>query len=94
MTINIHNKQPVRFIKIKDVIHLTALSHSVIYEHINSGLMTPPIKISTRSVAWPLHEIDIINKARLRGDSVESIVKIVSNLIAVRANSSVNYESK
>ena len=50
------------------------------------GLFVPPIKLGYRSVAWPEHEIDVMNAAVIAGKSEEEIREIVSQLVAARAS--------
>lgn len=58
-------------------------SRSAFYLDISTGLMTRPVKLGTAS-AWPAHEIDAINRARIAGKSDEEIRQLVQKLEADR----------
>lgn len=48
----IHDKQSSDLIKIKEVISMTSLSRSSIYNQKNKGEFPHPIQLTSRSVAW------------------------------------------
>ena len=52
-----HN-QELRLISLKDVMTRTALSKSTIYQLIKDGAFPKQRAITTRRVAWLVHEID------------------------------------
>jgi prophage regulatory protein len=54
------------------------------YSDIAAGLWTRPVKTGARSIAWPEHEIDALNAARLAGKSDEEIRAVVAALHAAR----------
>lgn len=66
----------------------TGLPTSSLYEHVAKRLMVPPIRISSRSVAWIAAEIDAIIRARARGASEEEIRRLVTSLVKGRNVSS------
>jgi prophage regulatory protein len=43
-------------------------------------LFTKPVRIGSRSVAWPRHETEAINAARLAGKSDAEIRELVARL--------------
>jgi len=55
------------------------------YRDIQQSLFTKPINIGPRSVAWPAHEVDAINLARLAGKPEQEIKILVKELEAARA---------
>lgn len=59
-------------------------SRSAFYRAITLGLMTPPVRLSARSVAWPENEILAINAARIAGKSEDDIRRLVVELTAAR----------
>lgn len=63
---------------------LAAKSRAAFYADIQAGLMTPPVKLSARSVAWPEHEIRAINSARIAGQTNDQIRNLVSRLVEDR----------
>jgi prophage regulatory protein len=59
-------------------------SKSSHYLDINLRLFTKPVSIGARSVAWPEHEIDALNAARIAGFSDDEIRALVVELEAKR----------
>ena len=47
-----------KLLRIKDVLGITGLSRSGLYEKISSGLFPRPVQLGPRSVAWIDSEID------------------------------------
>jgi prophage regulatory protein len=54
------------------------------YNDINAGLFPPPVNIGLSAVAWPAHETEAVNAARLAGKSDDEIRKLVADLVASR----------
>ena len=59
-------------------------SRSATYNDIAEGLLTKPVSIGARAVAWPEHEIDAILAARIAGRSPDEIRELVIKLEAAR----------
>lgn len=59
-------------------------SNASIYNAINAGLFTKPVKISERSVGWPSDEVQAINAARIAAKSDAEIRELVNKLHAKR----------
>ena len=59
---------------------------STLYARIKAGLWTKPIPIGIRSVAWPVHEVEALNAARISGKSDDEIRLLVRDLEAARTN--------
>ena len=59
-------------------------SRSGQYLDIKNGLLTTPIRIGLRAVAWPQSEIEILNAARISGKTDEEIRLLVKSLEAAR----------
>ena len=51
------NNIPVRFIRKKELLHLTGLSSSSTYDLIARGLHPKQIKLSEKSVGWLLSDV-------------------------------------
>jgi predicted DNA-binding transcriptional regulator AlpA len=66
----------------------TGLPCSTLYEHVAKGLMVPPIRISSRSVAWIASETDAIIRARARGACDTEIRELVAHLVKERNEAS------
>ncbi|MCX7241190.1 MAG: AlpA family phage regulatory protein [Burkholderiales bacterium] len=60
-------------------------SHASIYNAINHGLFTKPVKIGQRAVGWPDSEVEAINAARIAGKSEAEIRELVKRLHAKRS---------
>ena len=60
-------------------------STASIYNNINAGLWTKPVRIGQRSVGWPSDEVEAINKARIAGATEEQLRDLVTRLHAKRA---------
>jgi prophage regulatory protein len=60
------------------------ISKSTLYSRINDGLITPPISIGGRSVAWPSYEIESLINAQISGKSPDEIRLLVRVLIEKR----------
>lgn len=59
-------------------------STASIYNNINAGLWTKPVRIGQRSVGWPSDEVIAVNKARVAGATDEQLRELVSRLHAKR----------
>ncbi len=59
-------------------------SHASIYNAINAGLFSKPVKIGERSVGWPSEEVQAINAARIAAKSDAEIRELVNRLHAKR----------
>lgn len=59
-------------------------SHASIYNAINAGCFTRPVKIGERSVGWPSEEVQAINAARIAAKSEAEIRELVNRLHAKR----------
>lgn len=55
------------------------------YHDIKIGLFTRGVKVGGRSVAWPAHEVDKLNGARVAGWSSDRIRDLVRKLESERA---------
>lgn len=60
-------------------------SHASIYNAVNEGLFTKPVRIGRRSVGWPFDEVQAINAARIAGMSEGAIRELVARLHAKRS---------
>lgn len=63
---------------------ITGLRRSTIYRRIKLGLFVSGIEIGGARVAWPAHEIEALNKARIAGKSDAEIKALVAELEAKR----------
>lgn len=59
-------------------------SRATIYAWIADGLLTPPIKLGSKSSAWPASEVNAILAARIAGKSDVEIRALVVELTEAR----------
>lgn len=70
--------------RLREVMARTGMARSTIYKRINEGLWPKPVVLGTHSVAWPEHEIEAINAARIAGMSDEEIRLLVTQIEILR----------
>ena len=73
-----------RLLRLPKTLDMRGKSRSAHYEDIQNGLMTPPVNLGGRSVAWPEDEIIAINSALIAGKTKDEIKDLVKKLIADR----------
>lgn len=66
------------------------LSRASVYSLIRCGLLTPPVRLGTRSVAWPSGEIDQYVDAKIRGADNDELRDLVARLVEDRCKSGRN----
>ena len=81
------NLQHPRLIRKPEVLALTGLSKSTLYNRINSGLFIPPISLGARAIAFVASEVDTVIHAMIEEQPPEQIKALVSNLIQQRKKS-------
>lgn len=80
-----HTTTPMpRLIRLPQVMDAMGLRGTTIYAKAKAGLLTPPIKLTPRSSAWPESEIAAINSAIIAGKSEYEIRQLVKLLVAAR----------
>lgn len=62
----------------------SGLARSTIYHRITQGLWTEPVLLGDRCVAWPAHEVEALNAARIAGASNDEIRALVQRLHKAR----------
>jgi prophage regulatory protein len=70
--------------RLPKLIEETGNKRATIYKQVAAGLLTKPVLISGRSVAWPAHEIEAIMRARIAGKDEHEIRSLVRKLEAAR----------
>lgn len=63
---------------------LRGRGRTAFYSDVKAGVMTRPVRNGARSVAWPLHEIEKINAARIAGKGDDEIRALVVKLESAR----------
>lgn len=76
--------KPLRILRINEVLQRQGLPKSTFYEKVKMQLMTAPVSLGARSVGWPEHEVDEINKALIAGANVDQIKQLVIQLTEQR----------
>ncbi|MBT9611914.1 MAG: AlpA family phage regulatory protein [Burkholderiales bacterium] len=74
----------MRCVRLPEVISLLGLSRSSIYLQISDGLFPPPIHMSARCSAWPMHEVQRIILARVAQKTESEVREIVREIIKAR----------
>jgi len=76
----------MRILRLPEVKALTGhRSHVSIYNAIHAGLFTKQVQIGQRSVGWPAHEVETINRARIAGKTEIEIRRLVEELHELRS---------
>ncbi len=78
--------QPIVMCRLPETCKRSGHGRSSLYNAVNEGLFTPAVNIGIRSKAWPSHEVDAINAARIAGETDDEIRGLVRRLVAARAN--------
>ncbi len=63
---------------------ITGYRHATFQRRIQEALLPPPVKISERCSAWPLHELAAVNRAIVAGASPDEIKRLVTHLVESR----------
>lgn len=67
-------------LRLPAVMEATGLKRATLYLRIKQKLLTTPVKIGERCSAWPCHEIEAINAARIAGKDEAEIRDLVEEL--------------
>ncbi|MDD2769440.1 MAG: AlpA family phage regulatory protein [Methylococcus sp.] len=59
---------------------LTCKARSTLYREIRQGVFTRPVSLGGGRVAWPAHEVEAINRARIGGATDDNIRELVAHL--------------
>jgi prophage regulatory protein len=57
---------------------------TTLYRRVGTGLIPPPVKLGPNTSAWPQHELDAIDRARLAGADDTEIRGLVQQLVIDR----------
>lgn len=66
------------------VLEISGEARSTLYNKIAAGLWTRPVRIGSRAVGWPDHEVEAIITARIAGKSDTEIRELVRQLESER----------
>jgi prophage regulatory protein len=73
-------------LRLLQVLERRGRSRSQLYREIQDGVMTPPVRVGAKLVAWPDYEIGEINAAEIAGASSDELRNLVTNLVKQRAS--------
>lgn len=73
-----------RFAKLPEVADLLAEKATRLYERVKLRTLTPPVKLTLRSSAWPEHEVQALVRAQMAGCSDLELTALVQRLVAAR----------
>lgn len=81
-----HNKShPIRFLRMPALRERRGDSaKATVYRHVKLGLLPPPVKLGPNTAAWPEHEIEAIDAARIAGADECAIRELVKSIVAKR----------
>ncbi len=74
----------INLLRLPSTLKKRGKSKSAHYLDIKEGLCSKPVLIGVRSVAWPEHEMDALNAARIAGMNDDEIRSLVIKLEAER----------
>lgn len=77
-------RTPLTIIRKSEVLEITGLSKSTIYNRINSQELCPPISLGGRAVGFIYSEVISVVKAMISGKSQAEIKALVQELLAQR----------
>ena len=79
-------RQDLSFHRLPRVLAARAVKKTKHYQDIADGLWTDPVRLGKRTVAWPAHEVTILNAAATAGATPEELRDIVKQLHTERKN--------
>ena len=68
------------------VLAALGLKGSTLFEHIERGVMVPPVKLGQRVAVWPSYEVERIVAARVAGWDDTQMRKLVQQLVELRTH--------
>lgn len=84
---------PTALIRLPEVLRLRGRGKTAHYNDIAAGLFTHPVQIGVRAVAWPEHEVEALNAARIAGRTDDEIRALVRDLEAQRKRAQAGGEA-
>ncbi len=82
---------PPKIVRKKDVLALTGLSKSTLYNRINDNLFCPSISLGPRAVGFIYKEVEAVTNAMMAELSPDEIRQLVSKLISERRSLKKNF---
>jgi len=78
--------QTVRMLRLPAVCDATGRGRSTLYAEIAAGLFPKAVALGPRNKAWPEHEVNAINRARIAGQGDEALRTLVREIETGRVN--------
>lgn len=82
----------MKMLRIDSTLDKTGETRSPLYQKIADGLFVRPVKIGKRAIAFPEHEVDAINAARVAGKDKAQIRALVDKLHEARRSAAQGWE--
>ena len=83
--VNIKSKQNTKkLLRLFDLKQAFGIGKTTAYAWLRDGLLTPPVRLGRRMVAWPDNEVNALVAARILGKSDDVIKALVIQLMADR----------
>jgi prophage regulatory protein len=70
----------IELLRLRDVLNARGRGRTSHYSDVRRGLFTKQVQIGENAVAWPAHEVDLLNRARVAGKSDDEIRELVRQL--------------
>ncbi len=80
------NNIPQTLLRLPDVLSISGLARTSLYDRIKHGLWPKPVNLGGRAVGWPSNEVAAVIAARISGKTNDEIRHIISELQADRKN--------
>jgi prophage regulatory protein len=78
------NQKSIRLLRRREVCNRVGLAPSSLFRAIAAGTFPRQIALTSRTSAWPEHEVDAAINARIAGQSTDEIRALVARLHAAR----------
>lgn len=78
------NTAPLSWQRAAQLLSRYSIGSTSLYRRVEEGLLPPPVRIGPNTSAWPQHELDVIDRARLAGADDAKIRGLVQQLVIAR----------
>ena len=79
----------IALLRKRAVLDRVGFGHAHLYNEIRDGRFTKPVKLTSRSSAWPSNEVDLIVRAYVRGATDAELKQLVRELEAARRDAGI-----
>ena len=74
----------IALVRLPEALRICGSRRAFFYRQMGEGLMPKGVRIGVRATAWPVHELEAVCRARLRGASKEEVKMLISKLMEER----------